>query len=431
MHRYNNPPAELFIRNRENFKKQMAPNHIAVFFANDLYPTNADAGFRFEQNSNLYYLSGIDQEKIILVMYPDAPNEEWNEVLYIRETSKKIQVWEGWKYSIDEAREASGVEKVRFFDDFEGQIRQMLSLCDGIYIDTNEYERGAVQRIGPAHDFAKRIREEYPAHSFKRSYPIVADLRAIKQEEELAQMKEAIRITKKAFERVLKFVKPGVWEYEIEAEITHEFIRNRARGHAYDPIIATGENACVLHYIYNSTQCKDGDLLLMDFGADYGNYSSDLSRTIPVNGKFTQRQKDVYNACLRVHKAAKAQLVVGNTYKNLMEEVGKVMTQELIGLGLLTPKEVEEQDPKSPAFKKYFMHGNSHYMGLDTHDVGNRYQPFQPGMVYTNEPGIYILEENIGVRIENDVLITENGPVDLMEDIPIEVEEIEAMMAGA
>lgn len=430
MHKYTSPPADLFIRNRENFKKQMAPNHIAIFFSNDIFPTNADGGFRFEQNSNLYYLTGIDQEDTILVLYPDAPNESWTEVLYVRETSEHIQIWEGWKYSLEEAEATSGVEMVRHSTHFDRQIRQMLSLCDGVYIDTNEYERGSLKKRGLGHDFIREIREEYPLHDLKRAYPIVADLRAIKQKEELVQINEAIRITHSAFERVLKFVKPGVWEYEIEAEITHEFIRNRARGHAYDPIIASGKNACVLHYVLNSAQCKDGDLLLMDFGADYGNYASDLSRTIPVNGTFSQRQKDVYNACLRVHYAAKEQLVVGNTYKKLMDAVGEVMTEELIKLGLLTKQEVAEQDPDAPAFKKYFMHGNSHYMGLDTHDVGNRYKPFAAGMLYTNEPGIYIPDENLGVRIENDVLITADGPEDLMKNIPIEVEEIEALMKG-
>lgn len=409
----------------------MAPNHVAVFFSNDQYPTNADGSFRFEQNSNTYYLSGIDQEETILIMYPDAPNKEWKEVLLVRETSERIQVWEGWKYSKDEARHTSGVEKVRYSDGFNSLIRQMLSTCDGVYVNVNEYERTSMKRMGPSHDFAAMLQREYPAHALKRAYPIVANLRAIKRDADLAQMKEAIRMTKSAFDRVLNFVRPGVWEYEIEAEVTHEFIRNRARGHAYDPIIASGKNACVLHYIFNSAQCKDGDLLLMDFGADYGNYAADLSRTIPVNGKFTQRQKDVYNACLRAHKAAKAMLVVGNTYEQLMKDLGIVMTEELLGLGLLTQEDIEEQTEDSPAYKKYFMHGNSHYLGLDTHDVGNRYQPFKPGMVYTNEPGIYIPDEGLGVRIENDVLITEEGPVDLMDDIPIEVEEIEAIMAHA
>jgi Xaa-Pro aminopeptidase len=427
--KYTPPPKELFVRNRANFAAQMKPQTIAIFHANDQLADNSDSMYPFTQNSNTYYLSGLDQEEVILVLWPDAPKEKFREMLFIRETNEHIQIWEGWKYSKEEAREASGVETVFWYHEFDGMLRQLISHFDGVYLDVIEHERQALNTISAGHRLAEKFRRDFPAHQIYRAWPILMNLRMIKSEEEIAQIQVACDITEKAFLRVMKFIKPGVYEHEIEAEIQHEFLRNRATGPAYSSIIASGKNACVLHYIENNRECKDGDLILMDFGAEYGNYSADLTRTIPVNGKFTQRQKDVYNAVLRVMKAATNLLVVGNNWEDYHEQVGELMTPELVQLGLLTQEEVDNQDPEKPAYKKYFMHGTSHFLGLDTHDVGDRYTPFAAGMVFTCEPGIYIPEENIGVRIENDILVTADGPVDLMANIPREVEEIEALMA--
>lgn len=429
--KYIAPASDLFTLNRKNFIKQMQPGAAAVFFSNDMLVTNADGHYLFTQNSNLYYLSGIDQEKTILFLFPDAPKPEWREILFVLKTNETIQIWEGWKYSIDEAREASGINTIRYADTFDGFIRAMISHCSGFYLDFNEHERNALVSTGAANRFADFLKSEFPAHAIHRAAPILEELRSIKSKWELVQLQEAIDITEKAFRRVLTMLKPGVTEYEIEAEVTHEFIRNRATGHAYTPIIASGYNACVLHYIENSRPCKDGDLILMDFGAEYGNYSADLTRTVPVNGKFTKRQKDVYNAVLRVHKAAVAMLKPGNLLEKYHGEVGKLMESELLGLKLISKTDIKNQDPAWPAYKKYFMHGTSHFLGLDTHDVGNRYKPFKEGMVFTCEPGIYIPEESIGIRIENDILISKKGPVDLMKNIPYEVEEIEALMQKA
>jgi len=426
--KYTAPPSDLFILNRKNFMKQMKPGTAAVFFSNDLLVNNADGHYPFTQNSNLYYLSGIDQEKTILLLFPDAPRAEWKEMLFILKTNETIQIWEGWKYSQDEARQASGIKTIRYSETFDGFIRTLISHCSGFYLDFNEHERNSLVSGAAPNRFAEFLRNEFPAHSLHRAAPILEDLRSIKSKWELVQLQEAIDITDKAYRRVLNYLKPGVMEYEVEAEITHEFIRNRATGHAYTPIIASGYNACVLHYIQNEKPCKDGDLILMDFGAEYGNYSADLTRTVPVNGKFTKRQKEVYNAVLRVHKAACAMLRPGTLLEQYHVEVGKLMEAELVGLKLITKTDIKNQDPAWPAYKKYFMHGTCHFLGLDTHDVGNRYKPFKEGMVFTCEPGIYIPAENLGIRIENDVLITKRNPLDLMKNIPYEVEEIETLM---
>lgn len=426
--KYTAPSADLFIHNRMNFMKKMKPNTMAIFFSNDLIVTNGDGNYPFVQNSNTYYLSGIDQEQTILVLFPDAPKPEWREMLFVLKTSATIQIWHGWKYSIEEARAASGIKTVRHADAFQGFIRNIISHCEGIYLDFNEHERNVLSLPTGASRFADELRREFPAHSVLRAAPILEELRSIKSKWEITQLQEAINITEKAFRRVLGFIKPGVMEYEIEAEITHEFIRNRATGHAYEPIIGSGRNACVLHYIENNKECKDGDLILMDFGAEYGNYSADLTRTVPVNGKFSKRQKDVYNAVLRVHKEAAKMLRPGTLLEAYHAEVGKLMESELLGLKLITKTDIKNQDPAWPAYKKYFMHGTSHFLGLDTHDVGNRYKAFKEGMVFTCEPGIYILEENIGIRIENDIMVGKKGPLDLMKNIPYEVEEIEDLM---
>ncbi|MCB9236153.1 MAG: aminopeptidase P N-terminal domain-containing protein [Bacteroidia bacterium] len=426
--KYTAPSKDLFIRNRENFAKKVKPGHMAIFFSNDLIHSNADAHYNFRQNSSMYYLSGIDQEECALILFPDAPKPEWKEMLFVRETNEQIQIWEGWKYSKKEAEHASGIRQIKYYPDLETTLLAILPYAEGIYLDFDEHQRHSFNNWSASRRFAEKLRHEWPAHGIHSASKILTRLRAIKHPEELQQIKVACSITEKAFRRVLDFVRPGVAEYEVEAEILHEFIRHRSRGPAYTSIIASGRSACVLHYILNDKKCKDGDLLLMDFGAEYGNYASDLTRTIPVNGRFTKRQKEVYNACLRVFRGASEMLVPGTLMDEYHVEVGKMMTSELLGLGLLTKDEVEKEDPAWPAYKKYFMHGTSHSLGLDTHDILHRYEPFQAGMVFTCEPGIYILEENLGVRIENDILLTPNGNEDLMAHIPIETDEIEALM---
>lgn len=427
--KYTPPSKGLFVRNRRNFSERMQAGCLGVFFANPVVSnSNADGHYPFRQNSNFYWLSGIDQEEVILILFPDAPKSEWKEVLFTRRTNPQIQVWEGWKYNLEEAAEASGILTIKYFDEFDTFFRGLLPYCDGVYLDFNEYERNSHAFHSPAHQFSERLLKEWPATQLLRAAHILKDLRMVKSEEELLQMRVAASITEKAFRRVLNFVKPGVWEYEIEAEIQHEFLRNRGNGPAYSSIIASGKNACVLHYILNNEQCKDGDLLLMDFGSDYGNYASDLSRTIPVNGKFTQRQKDVYAACLRIFRKASSIMIPGETIEGLNKTTGEWMTEELLSLGLLKDEDVKKEDKNWPAYKKYFMHGTGHHLGLDTHDLMDRYNTFKPGMVLTCEPGIYIPEEGIGLRIENDILITETGNEDLMAGIPVELEEIEGIM---
>ncbi len=426
--RYTPPSKALFIRNRESFVRQMLPRTVALFHANDIFSLNADANYRFAQDSNLYYLTGIDQEEVALLLFPDAPLPQWREVLFVRETNAHIQVWEGWKYSKQEAREASGIGTVMYYPELNDFLRRMASHFDGAYIDINEHERNSLTTRRAGHRLAEKLRSEFPAHQIYRAAPILEALRAVKQPEEIVQMKEAMSITEKALRRVLAFTRPGVKEYEVEAEVLHEFVRNGASGPAYDSIIASGPNACVLHYVQNDTVCEDGHLLLMDFGARYGNYCADLTRTIPVNGKFSPRQRDVYEAVLRVMKQATNMLRPGNLLETYHQEVGKLMEAELIGLGLITQEEVDNQNPEWPAYKKYFMHGTSHFLGLDVHDVGNRYAPFREGMVFTCEPGIYIPEEGIGIRLENNILITAGNPIDLMASIPLEADDIEALM---
>ncbi len=361
-------------------------------------------------------------------MYPDCPNSVYKEVLFLRQTNEHIAVWEGHKYTKDEARAASGIQQVYWLSEYENILHSIINYADNIYINTNENDRASF--MVPYRDLRmlNDLRSKYPLHNYERSALIMRDLRAVKSDIEVQLTQKAIAITKDAFERVLKFTKPGVTEYEIEAEIIHEFIRQRATGHAYNPIIASGKNAIVLHYIDNNQVCNDGDVILFDFGAEYGNYNADMSRSIPVNGRFTKRQRDVYNAVLRVMNAAKEMLVEGTIWNEYHEEVGKVMTGELIDLGLLTKHDVEKQDPKMPAYKKYFMHGTSHHLGIDVHDFASRYKPFEAGNILTCEPGIYIPAENLGIRLENNILITKGGNIDLMADIPLEADHIEEIM---
>lgn len=426
--KYQPLPAELYIRNREKLAQKLAKDSVAVFNSNDIMPTNADGTMRFRQNNDLFYLCGIDQEETILLIAPDCPNPAWREVLFLRETNEHIAVWEGHKYTKEEAEAASGIKNIHWLSDFDLIFNSVMALSQRIYLNTNEHLRAGVVVETRDARFIKSCRERYPLHEYERLAPIMHELRGVKEQAEIDQLQIACDITEKAFRRILKFVKPGVTEFEIEAEYLHEFVRNRSKGFAYEPIIASGVNACVLHYIENSRPCHDGDLLLMDVGAEYGNYNADMTRTIPVNGKFTERQKAVYDAVLRVQREAMNILRPGTNIQDYHKEVGLIMQSELIGLGLIDQTDVKNQDPKWPAYKKYFMHGTSHHLGLDVHDVGTMHGPITTGMVFTVEPGIYIPAENLGVRLENDIVIQENGYFDLMRNIPIEAEEIEELM---
>jgi len=423
-------PQEMFVENRRRFTALMQPKSLAVFHSSDEMPRSGDSTLPFRQNPDLFYLTGIDQEESFLLLYPDSPRTEYREVLFLKRTNEHIAVWEGHKYTQDEAKKISGVQTVLWNDEFETVLNLLMVYADTAYINLNENDRAAWKVPYRDLRFVNELKERFPLHKFERAGRLMSQLREIKSKFEIDVIRQACGITEKALRRVFRYMKPGVMEYEIEAEITHEFIRNRA-GHAYYPIIASGKNACVLHYVDNDKPCKDGDLVLMDFGSEYANYASDLTRTIPVNGKFTPRQRDMYNAVLRVMKQAQKMLRVGVILNDYNNDVGKLMEEELIGLGLLNKDDVKKQNPEKPLYKKYFMHGTSHFMGLDVHDIGNRYAPMQAGMVFTCEPGIYVPEENIGIRIENDMLVTDNVPVDLMATIPIEVEEIEELMAAS
>ncbi|TYA70129.1 aminopeptidase P family protein [Seonamhaeicola marinus] len=419
----------LFIKNRENFTSKMAPSSLAVFNSNDIYPISADSTLPFQQHRDIFYLSGVDQEESILVLFPDCPKEKHREILFLRETNEHIAIWEGEKLTKEKAFEVSGVKTVYWLQDMERVMFEIMTQCDTVYINTNEHYRSNVEVETREDRFTKWLKEKYPAHSVAKSNPILQRLRSVKDDIELDLIQHACNITEKGFRRVLNFVKPGVMEYEIEAEYIHEFIRNRSKGFAYTPIVASGNNANVLHYIENNKACKAGDLILMDVGAEYANYSSDMTRTIPVSGKFSDRQKAVYNAVLRVKNEATKMLVPGTLWEEYHIEVGKVMTSELLGLGLLDKADVQNENPDWPAYKKYLMHGTSHHMGLDTHDYGILTEPMQPNMVFTVEPGIYIPDEGFGIRIEDDVVIQETGvPFNLMKNIPIEAEEIEDLM---
>ncbi|WP_299556775.1 aminopeptidase P family protein [Seonamhaeicola sp.] len=419
----------LFITNRKNFTSKMKPNSLAVFNSNDIYPISADSTLPFQQHRDIFYLSGVDQEESILVLFPDCPKEKHREILFLRETNEHIAVWEGEKLTKEKALEVSGIKTVYWLQDLEKIMFEIMTQCDTVYINTNEHYRSNVEVETREDRFTKWLKEKYPAHAVAKSNPILQRLRSVKDQIEIDLIQQACNITEKGFRRVLNFVKPGVMEYEIEAEYIHEFIRNRSRGFAYTPIVASGNNANVLHYIENNKACKAGDLILMDVGAEYANYSSDMTRTIPVSGKFNDRQKAVYNAVLRVKNAATKMLVPGTLWEAYHVEVGKIMTSELLGLGLLDKADVQNEDPEWPAYKKYLMHGTSHHMGLDTHDYGILTEPMQAHMVFTVEPGIYIPEEGFGVRIEDDVVIQKAGePFNLMKNIPIEVDEIEDIM---
>ena len=428
--RYSKIDKNLFIENRQRFSRLLSSNSLAVFNSNDHMPTSADGVHPFVQQTDLFYLSGIDQEESILVIYPDAVEEKHREILFLRETNEEIAIWEGQKYSQEEAKAVSGIESVFWLKEFETIIRALLIQTDHVYLNTNEHLRADTSVETRDDRFLKWCRAKYPLHSYKRSSPILHSLRAVKAPAEVDLIKEAISITAGAFDRLLAFIRPGVWEFEIEAEIFHEFIRNRSRGPAFDSIVASGLDSCTLHYIKNDKKCLDGDLVLIDFGAEYANYNSDVTRTVPVNGKFSERQKAVYNSVLKVQKAAIDMLRPGNTIDELNQETGKLVEAELVALGVLDKESISEKSAGNPLYKKYFPHGTSHHLGLDVHDYGDKYRPFEAGMVYTCEPGIYIREEGIGVRIENDILITDGAPIDLTASIPREVDEIEKLMRG-
>ena len=408
---------------------QMQPNSLAVFNSNDIYPVSADSTLPFEQHRDIFYLSGIDQEESILLLFPDATEESQREILFLKKTNQQIAVWEGEKLTKERAFEISGIKTVYWLQDLEIIFNQLMSHAQTVYVNTNEHYRATTTIETREDRFTKWWKAKYPAHRVAKSNPILQALRAVKDPIEIDLIQQACNITEKGFRRVLGFVKPSVWEYEIEAEYLHEFIRNRSKKFAYTPIIASGKNTNVLHYIQNNQQCKAGDLLLMDVGAEYANYSSDMTRTIPISGTFTKRQKAVYNAVLKVKNQATKMLTPGTLWKEYHIEVGKLMTAALLDLGLLDKADVQNQTPEKPAYKKYFMHGTSHHIGLDTHDYGLLHLPMQENMVFTVEPGIYIPEEGFGIRLEDDVVIQENkNPINLMQNIPIEAEEIESLM---
>ena len=420
---------KLFIKNRKGFASNMKPNSLAVFNSNDIYPISADSTMPFQQHRDIYYLSGADQEESILVLFPDCPNKAHREILFLKETNEHIAVWEGEKLTKKAALATSGIQTVYWLQDMEKKMFELMTQCDTVYINTNEHYRANVDTETREARFTKWLLEKYPAHSVAKSNPILQRLRSVKDSIEIDLLQTACDITNKGFRRVLGFLEPGVMEYEIEAEFIHEFLRNRSKGFAYTPIIASGNNANVLHYIENNQACKNGDLILMDVGAEYANYASDMTRTVPVNGTFTKRQLEVYNAVKKVKDEATKMLVPGAYWKEYHEEVGKLMTSELLNLKLIDKADVKNENPDWPAYKKYFMHGTSHHMGLDTHDYGLLWEPMKANMVFTVEPGIYIPNEGFGIRLEDDVIIQENGePFNLMRNIPIEAEEIESLM---
>ncbi|MEL7268475.1 MAG: aminopeptidase P family protein [Bacteroidota bacterium] len=427
--KYHSIDSQLFVKNRKKFMSHMRPKSLAVFNSNDIYPISADSTMPFEQHRDIFYLSGADQEETILVLFPEASEKKHREVLFVRETNEHIAVWEGAKLTKARATEVSGIETIYWLSDFERIFFDIMTEADTVYFNTNEHYRQAVETQTREDRFIQKCKQDFPAHTWAKSNPILQEIRGVKEPEEIALMQHACDITEKGFRRILEFTKPGVWEFEMEAEYLHEFVRNRSKGFAYTPIIASGNNANVLHYIENNQQVKNGDLILMDVAAEYANYSSDMTRTIPANGKFTERQRAVYDAVLRVKQEATKMLVPGTLWAEYHKEVGKIMTSELLGLGLLDKADVQNEDKNKPAYKKYFMHGTSHHIGLDTHDYGALKTPMKANMVFTVEPGIYIPEEGMGIRLEDNVVIQETGePFNLMRNIPLEADEIETLM---
>ncbi|MGN6294020.1 MAG: aminopeptidase P family protein [Chitinophagaceae bacterium] len=418
----------LFVQNRKRFVSQMAPDSIAVFVSNDESPSNGDAIYRFKQNSDLYWLSGITQEDTMVILFPGNPDPKYREVLVLVRPNELKEKWDGKRLRSAEAKAISGMETVIWLDSLEAMLQTWIHLADTIYLDTNENDRKSGWLRTRDYRFVDEMKSRFPLHRYERAAKLMKELRGIKTSYEVEVLQQAIDITDKTFRRLLKFIRPGVMEYEIEAEIFHSFLSQRATGEAYGSIIASGDRARTLHYVSNNQECKDGELILMDFGAEYGGYCADLTRTVPVNGKFTKRQKEVYNACLHLHNYAKSLLKPGITLVDYTDKVGDEATKEFIKIGLLTKTDVKNEDPDNKAYRKYLYHGISHHLGIDVHDLGTRTQPLKQGMVLTVEPGIYIEEEQMGIRIENNVWVTKTGNKDLMKNIPITVEEIEALM---
>jgi Xaa-Pro aminopeptidase len=428
--RYESISPEFFVRNRDNLRALLKPNSMVILHANDIYPTNADGSLPFKQNSDLFYLTGVDQEETTLVLMPDAVDPKEQEILFLKETSEQIAIWEGEKLSKEQARAATGVERIEWAHGFDGFLHRMVPQVEHVYLATNEHLRASVVVETRNARFIKDCQARYPLHRYERLAPLLHRLRVTKDPEELKMLQKACDITEAGFRRALGFIKPGVGEWEIEAEFLHEFVRRGSRGFAYGPIIGTGKNACVLHYVENDKVCRDGDMVLMDVAAEYAGWASDLTRTVPVNGKFTKRQRDVYNAVLSVFNGANEILRPGNTPMEYQKQVIELMERELVHLGLFSAKEAREQGPDKALVKKYFMHGTSHHLGLDVHDVSPPHAPFAEGMVFTIEPGIYIREEAMGVRLENDFVIGKDKNFDLMGNIPIAPDEIESLMRG-
>lgn len=418
----------LFVRNRDRLRKLLKPNSIVIIAANDIYPTNADGTMAFHQNADLYHQTGIYQDDTYLVLLPDATEKTEREFLFVTETSEHMAIWDGEKLTKEQARERSGIERVEWSATFESFLHRLVPQADHIYLATNEHLRAETVVETANARLIKKIQARYPLHQYERLAPLMHQVRMIKDQEELKFIQKACDITEAGFRRLLNFIKPGVGEWEIEAELIHEFIRRGSRGFAYLPIVGSGKNACVLHYIENNCVCKDGDMVLLDVAAEYGGWMSDLTRTVPINGRYTDRQKAVYNAVLKVFRGANEILRPGNTPSKYHKEVVELMEAELVNLGLISAKEAKEQGKDKALVKKYYMHGTSHHMGLDVHDVSPPHEPFAEGMVFTIEPGIYIPEENLGVRIENDVVIGKDSNIDLMANIPIEADEIEELM---
>ena len=427
--KYNALPSSFYCNTRQAFTNKLNGSSLAIFNSNDIYPIGADSTLPFEQHRDIFYLSGIDQEESILILFPDALEEKHREILFIRKTDEHVAIWEGAKLTKIQAEKISGIQTIYWLEDFTKIFQKLSTQCETFYFNTNEHYRQAVETQTREDRFILWCKNQYPAHSTAKSNPILQQLRSVKTDQEIKQLQIACDITEKGIRRLLSFLKPGVWEYELEAELIHEFIRNRSKGFAYEPIIASGPNANILHYTSNNQQCKAGELVLLDVAAEYGNYSADLTRTLPVSGTFTKRQKLVYNAVLKVKNEATKLLTPGILWDEFHKEVGKLMTSELLNLGLLDKADIQNEKPENPAYKKYFMHGTSHHLGLNTHDYGLLHLPIEKNMVFTVEPGIYIPEEDFGIRLEDDVVIQQSGdPINLMKNIPIEIEEIESSM---
>ena len=418
---------KLFVQNRQRLAELMAPKSLAVLNANDVLPTNADGTLPMQPNADLFYLSGIEQEESILLLFPSAADNQHREILFLRQPNEHLQIWEGYKHTKADARKISGIKNIHWISEFPVMFRSLMCEAESAYLNSNEYKRAKVEVETRDRRFIRQCRDDFPLHTYRRLAPLLHQLRAVKMDLEIQMLKEAIDITAKGFQRVLRFLKPGVAEYEIEAELAREYIKRRGK-FAYPPIVATGKNNCVLHYLQNDQVCRRGQLLLMDVASSYANYNADLTRTIPVNGKFNRRQKQVYNAVLRVLRAGVQNATVGKLHREWTKEAQAHMNDALLKLGLLKPNHVKKQDPNNPACRKYFMHGLGHPLGLDVHDVGDTNSPFAPGTVLTVEPGIYLPDEGFGIRLEDDIVVTEDGPVNLMSKIPIEADEIESIM---